>query len=169
MHPLTKPDTGYEVPLPEYSGPKAKIAIADFDIGNSRADKDTVANLTKVFSAALTNSNRFRVVEAKSADLIINVVIIEFIPEASGGRSGVGGGGGAKSSALPALLGNGSSNKARIAIDMRITDAASLKTIATGVIKAQAQDASMEGATKICVEEAMRYIWQVVPQVYYKY
>lgn len=178
-----------------YLGPKARIAVADFDVKAVKAGSEIGAALREIIITLLTNSNRFLVVERQTlgeADLIITAAVTEFEPQASGGKAGVGGGGGAGSGALGGLLGT-SSNKAHMALDMRIVDASTSGVLATNRVQGEASDISgaqglgflggwelgsklsayantpMEKAIRVCIIEAVRYISQAIPSKYYKY
>ena len=127
-------------PMPPYSGPKARIAVADFQVKAAKANGEIGSGLREMLITALMNSHRFIVVERqelgaimkeqelsasgavaqgagvargklKAADLIITAAVTEFEPRASGGRAGIGGGGNAGSHILGALL-SGALNKA---------------------------------------------------------
>lgn len=205
--------------LPDYSGPKANIAVADFEIKAVKAGSETASGLKEMLVTTLVNSNRFSVVErqtiatvaqeqksvasealssqaarspSKNADLIITAAIIEFEPQASGGRAGVGGGGGVGSGVLGALLSTGL-NKAHIALEIRVVDAFTSKVLAASQIQGQASDISgvalggisggsimgrgllayantpMEKAIRICIAETVRYISRVISVGYYRY
>lgn len=179
--------------LPPYSGPKAKIAVPDFEVKVAKAGGEIGSGLREMLIGALINSARFKVVERQAgiADLIISATVIEFAPQASGGRAGVGGGGGAGSGRLGGLLGT-SLNKAHIALDIRITDAWTSKVINARRVQGQASDISgdntggffgalakgnalsiyvhtpMEKAIQVCMVETVRYISGAVPTDYYK-
>ena len=118
-------------PLPPYSGPKARIAIADFDVKAAKATGEIGSGLREMLITALLNSNRFSIVERqslgavmqeqelaatqegpgpqrgkiKTADLIISAAVTEFEPQSSGGVGGIGGGGSIGSGVLGGLLG----------------------------------------------------------------
>jgi len=208
-------------PLPPYSGLKARVAVADFEVKTAKATTDIGAGLRGMLVTALTNSNRFAVVERqtisavipeqelaasaantqanapqrsrpKTADLLITAALTEFEPEASGGRAGLGGGGGVGSGALGGLLGT-SFNKAHMALEIRLSDATTSLVIATTQVQGQASDISgssavgffgnwglgvglsayanspMEKAIRVCIIEAVRYLTQSTPANYYKY
>lgn len=208
--------------LASYSGPKARLAVANFEVKAAKATAEIGLGLREMLVAALVNSNRFSVVErqelsaviqeqelsasgasqtgsagpqrgkVKSADLIITAVITEFEPEASGGRAGVGGGGGVGSGVLGGLLG-AASNKAHMALDIRVIDSSGSEVLAATRVQGQASDVAggvrggffgdwglgaglsgyantpMEKAIRICIIEAVRYISQTIPVSYYKY
>lgn len=194
--------------LPFYSGSKARIAIADFNIETAKAAPEIAWALREMLVKALLSSNRFSIAErqelnagelnggvqgkAKPPDLIINVSVAEFEPQASGGRSGVGGGGGQASGAMGGLLG-AALNKSHIILDIRITDSSSSKILARERIRGQATDATagfmsgvfgssasesglsayadspMEKAMRICIIEGARFVAQSVPANYYNH
>lgn len=190
-----------------YSGPKAKITIADLDIKTARATTEVGLGLRQMLVSALKASNRFLIVEpqalnmasapqaeadTKAADLIIALSVAEFDPQASGGSSGVGGGGGVGSGALGGLLNTGL-NKAYIALDVHLIDAATSQPIAATRVQGQASNITesfavglwekgalstglaayintpMEKAIRICIQEVMRYISENIKQEYYRY
>jgi len=154
--------------LPPYSGPKARIAVADFDVKAAKATGEIGSGLREMLVTALMNSNRFSVVERqalaavmqeqelsasgaaqagggpqrgkiKTADLVITAAVTEFEPQASGGRAGVGGGGGVGSGILGGLLG-ASLNKAHMALDIRIIDTSTSEVLAATRVQGQASD-----------------------------
>ncbi len=154
--------------LPPYSGPKARIAVADFEVKAAKATGEVGSGLREMLTTALVNSNRFRVVERqvlnavmqeqelaasgaavpgggaargaiKTADLIITAAVTEFEPQASGGAGGVGGGGGLGSGILGGLLG-ASLNKAHMALDIRIVDTSTSEVLAASRVQGQASD-----------------------------
>lgn len=207
--------------LPLYSGPKARIAVADFEVKAAKAGGQIGSGLRDMLITALVNSNRFSVVERqalgavmqeqelqsqsatqqpggaqrgkiKTAELIITAAVTEFEPRVSGGRAGIGGGGGPSSGILGGLLG-ASLNKAHMALDIRVIDASTSEVIAATRVRGQASDIAggfmagvfgngimggglsayantpMEKAIRICIVEAVRYITQALPVNYYKY
>jgi curli biogenesis system outer membrane secretion channel CsgG len=153
--------------MPPYSGPKARIAVADFDVKAAKAGGEIGSGLREMLVTALINSNRFRVVERqvldhimqeqelagsgaaqpggtqrgqiKTADIIITAAVTEFEPQASGGAGGIGGGGGVGSGVLGALLG-GSLNKAHMALDIRVIDTSTSEVLAATRVQGQASD-----------------------------
>ena len=204
-------------PLPPYSGPKVRIAVADFSVNAPKVTSEISSGLRQMMITALVNSNRFSIVEHrpikaaveqeiagndkgkeaglrkdKYADLVITAIITEFQPQASGGRAGVGGGGGIGSGVLGALMGD-SLNKAHIALDINLVDVTSSETIAFTRVRGEASDISgiimtefsgywalgeglsayantpMEKAIRICIIEAVKYIYAGLPEKYYKY
>ncbi len=156
-------------PLPPYSGPKARIAVADFDVKAAKAGGQIGSGLREMLVTALINSSRFSVLERqvlgalmqeqelgasgaaqqgtggaqrgkiKTADLIITAAVTEFEPNASGGGAGIGGGGGVGSGVLGGLLG-ASMNKAHMALDIRIVDASTSEVLAATRVQGQASD-----------------------------
>lgn len=156
--------------LPPYSGPKARIAVADFDVKAAKASGEIGTGLREMLVTALINSNRFRVVERqvldavmkeqelavsgaaqpatgpqrgqiKTADLIITAAVTEFEPQASGGAGGIGGGGGVGSGILGGLLG-AALNKSHMALDIRIVDTSTSEVLAATRVQGQASDVS---------------------------
>lgn len=189
----------YPSPLPPYSGLKAKISVADFDVKADKADSEIGSGLREMLITALKNSNRFILTERQNqaTDLVILVTIAEFEPQASGGKAGIGGGGVAASGELGGLL-DETLNKAHLALDIQIVNAATSEILTANRIQAQAQDISggaiqgnpmskffggwllsnglsayanapMENAMQICLIESVRYISQAIPASYYKY
>ncbi|MBP7217140.1 MAG: hypothetical protein KBA46_07665, partial [Candidatus Omnitrophica bacterium] len=134
--------------LPPYSGPKARVAVADFDVKAAQATYEIGSGLREMLVTALMNSSRFSVLERqalgavmqeqelaisgaaqqgmggpqrgkiKTADLIVTAAVTEFEPHASGGRAGIGGGGGIGAGILGGVIGGGL-NKAHMALDLR--------------------------------------------------
>ncbi|MCM8781068.1 MAG: hypothetical protein NC908_04010 [Candidatus Omnitrophica bacterium] len=167
--PTAQVDTTAGVsPLPPYSGPKARIAVADFDVKAAKATFEIGSGLREMLVTALINSNRFSVVERqvlsavmqeqelsasgaaqpgsgpqrgkiKTADLIITAAVTEFEPQASGGAAGIGGGGGVGSGILGGLLG-AALNKAHMALDIRVVDASTSEVLAATRVQGQASD-----------------------------
>lgn len=162
-------NTAGAAPLPPYSGPKARIAVASFDVKAAKASGEIGSGLREMLVTALVNSSRFSVFERqelgalmqeqelaasgaaepgsggtkrgriKTADLIITAAVTEFEPQASGGRAGIGGGGGVGSGVLGALLG-ASLNRAHLALDLRIVDASTSEILASTRVQGQASD-----------------------------
>jgi curli biogenesis system outer membrane secretion channel CsgG len=169
MQPTASVDnTAGAAPLPPYSGPKARIAVADFEVKAAKATGEIGSGLREMLVTALVNSNRFSVLERqelsavmqeqelgasgaaqsgtgpqrgkiKTADLIITAAVTEFEPQASGGRAGVGGGGGVGSGVLGGLLG-AALNKAHMALDIRIVDTSTSEVLAATRVQGQASD-----------------------------
>jgi len=155
--------------LTPYSGPKARLAVADFEVKASKATGEIGSGLREMLVTALVNSNRFSVVERqklgavkqeqelaasgasqsdsagpqkgkiKTADLIVTASVTEFEPHASGGRAGVGGGGGSGSGVWGGLLG-AALNKAHMALEIRIVDTSTSEVLAATRVQGQASD-----------------------------
>jgi len=123
-------------------------------------------------------------------DLIVSVGVIEFVPESSGGKSGVGGGGSAASSFMGGLLGT-PLNKATMQLSLRIVDRPTSNVISSRDIQSQAvenpenkvstpRDKSFKAGLneysgtpmgkviQECLLEAARYLILNIPQTYYK-
>lgn len=158
-------------PLPPYSGPKARVAVADFDVKAAKATGEIGGGLREMLVTALINSNRFSVVERqvlnaimqeqelsasgaaqqgaggpqrgkiKTADIIVTAAVTEFEPQASGGSAGIGGGGSVASGVLGGLLG-ASMNKAHMALDIRVVDTSTSEVLAATRVQGQASDVS---------------------------
>jgi curli biogenesis system outer membrane secretion channel CsgG len=156
-------------PLPPYSGPKARIAVADFDVKAAKATGEIGTGLREMLLTAMVNSNRFSVLERqqlsavmqeqelsasgaaqqgaggpqrgkiKTADLIVTAAVTEFEPAASGGSAGIGGGGGVASGVLGGLLG-AAMNKSHMAMDIRIVDTSTSEVLASTRVQGQASD-----------------------------
>jgi len=178
--------------LEHYAGPKAKIVITDFELKTAGATKEIGRDLSEIFINALNQSNRFIIVDQAGAELVVNVAVIEFNPEASGGKSGFAGGGSSGGSFMGGLLGP-SLNKANMGLDLRIADKLNSAVISQKVIRAQALellkdrdkdspkwlvlkkslsayvDTPMSTVIHDCIIEGVRYLAQNVPLSYYKY
>lgn len=162
-------NTAGAAPLPAYSGPKARVAVAEFEVKAAKATFEIGSGLREMLITALVNSNRFSVVERqvleavmkeqeiltsgagqkssggpekgrlKAADLIITAAVTEFEPQASGGAAGIGGGGSVGSGIFGGLLG-AALNKAHMALDIRIVDASTSEILAATRVQGQASD-----------------------------
>ena len=175
--------------LSPYQGPQAKIAVNDFELKTSGADAQISQALKEYFVGILNSTKRFAIVAPQDADLIINVGIVEFIPENSGGKSGLAGGGSSASSFMGGLLGE-VLNKANMQLSLRIIDRVSSEVIGSRDIQSQVverprrkikfpQDKVFRAGLsnyvgtpmgKVfydCIIEAARFIVQNVPQNYY--
>ena len=176
--------------LSSYQGPQAKIAVNDFELKTSGVDTQVSLALKEYLVDILNSSKRFAIVAPQDADLIISVGIIEFIPENSGGKSGLAGGGSSASSFMGGLLGE-VLNKANMQLSLRIIDRVTSEVIGSRDIQSQVvehpgkrikfpQDKVFRAGLsdylgtpmgKVfydCIVEAGRYIVQNVPQNYYK-
>lgn len=160
--------------LPVYSGPKARVIVEDFAVKAAKANSEICSDLRRMLLETLSGSERFLLVDRKaqntpspeSGDLIVSVSVSEFEPQVSGGRDGIGGGGGVASGTMGGLLGAALS-KAQISLNIRLTDASLSKVLAETRIQGRAQE--MEKATRSGIFETARYISEAVPQEYYKY
>lgn len=183
--------------FPVYSGPKARIAVADFDVKANKATFEIGSGLRQVLIAALAKSFRFDIVERQaspvSPDLILTATVIEFEPRVSGGRAGIGGGGGAGSGLMGGLLYSSLKNNVHMALELRIVDNSTSEIVLTRSVYGQVSDAKaatmsdflerrdlanglsvyantpMEKAICTCIIETVRYLSQNVPARYYKY
>ena len=179
-------------PLGNYIGPKAKVAVTDFEIKTAGATKGTGSALREIFVNALAQSNRFIIVAQAEADLIVNISVIEFDPEASGGKAGFAGGGSWGGSFMGGLLG-ASLNRANMGLDLRLADKSNSAVINQKIIRAQASvilknrgkelprwlvlknglsvyaGTPMDTVIHDCIIEGLRYLAQNVPLGYYKY
>lgn len=164
-----EPTAGVQA-LPPYSGPKARIAVADFEVKATKVSGKIGSGLRDMLITALISSNRFTVVERqvleammkeqelsasdtadqenkierskiRTADIIVTGAITEFESQASGGRAGVGGGGRVGSGILGGLLG-GALNKAHLALDVRVIDASTSEVLSATRLDGQASDIS---------------------------
>lgn len=177
-------------PITPYVGARAKIAVNDFELKTSGIDAQTGLALKEYFVSILGTTKRFDIVVAQDADLIISIAVIEFIPESSGGKNGLAGGGSSASSFMGGLLGEVLS-KANMQLSLRIVDRASsnvlssqdiqsqavenpgkkIKTPHDKVFKAGLSEYAGKPMGKViydCLVEAGRYIAQNVPLNYYK-
>ena len=177
-------------PLKPYVGLKAKIAVDDFELKTSGLPAQVSLALKEYFVNVLNSTKRFLVVAPQEADLIINVGVVEFMPESSGGKSGLAGGGSSASSFMGGLLGD-VLTKANLQLSLRIIDRSTSSVIGSRDIQSQAvehpgakigfpQDKVFRASlseyvgTPIgkvfydCIVEASRFIVQTVPQNYYK-
>ncbi len=176
--------------LSPYLGAQAKIAVNDFELKTSGLDAQVSLALKEYFVSILNNTKRFVVVAPQDADLIISVGIVEFIPENSGGKAGLAGGGSSASSFMGGLLGE-VLNKANMQLSLRIIDRVTLEVISARDIQSQViehpgkkikfpQDKAFRAGLsnyvgtpmgKViydCIVEAGRFVVQNVPQNYYK-
>ena len=178
-----------EDPLSSYAGPCAKISVNDFELKTSGIDAQVGLALKEYFNSILNTTKRFIIISPQEADLIISVGVIEFIPESSGGKSGLAGGGNSASSFMGGLLGE-ALNKAKMQLNLRIIDRATSNVISSRDIQSQAVEnpgkkteiphdkAFKAGLSEYagvpmgkvihdCLIEAGRYIAKNVPLDYY--
>ena len=183
--------------FPPYSGPKANVVVADFEIKTVNITTELNAGLRDMLIEGLNKTNRFLAISApkdyaeKNTGLIIAAEVIDFDPLISGGSEGIGGGGGAASGTLGSLLGV-STNKSVIVLNIRIVDAVSSKVLVSERLTGQAVNTGslsrehrhegsnlneglsayantpMGEAINKCIAEAVRYIVRKVPDSYYK-
>ena len=176
--------------LEGYSGPKAKIAVSDFELKTSSLNADIGLALKEYFISILNNTKRFVVAAPSETDLIISIGVVEFVPENSGGKSGIAGGGSAASSFMGGLLG-APLNKATMQLSVRIVDRLTSNVINNRDIQSQAVensgkkintphdkvfkaglsdyvDTSMGKVIYECLLETARYVVLNVPPTYYK-
>jgi len=150
-------------PLPPYNGPKARIAIASFEVKAAKATWEIGDGLREMLITALMNTNRFRIVERqdldailkeqqlsasavtsqdtrassgqlKTADLIISAAVTEFEPEATGIGGGIGGG-----RTLGGLI-SAAFNKAHMALDIRVIDVRTSEILSSARVQGEAKD-----------------------------
>ncbi|MFA5100540.1 MAG: CsgG/HfaB family protein [Candidatus Omnitrophota bacterium] len=155
------------VPLPPYSGPKARLAVADFDVKAAKAHRSIGTGLREMLITSLVNSNRFSVMERqalkaamqeqelaasgaaaaggpkrgniKTADLIITAAVTEFEPHSVGGNAGIIGGRSIGSVIVGGIIA-GSMNKAHMALDVRVIDASTSEIISSARVQGKASD-----------------------------
>ena len=155
------------VQLPPYFGPKARIAVADFDIKAAKAHRSIGTGLREMLITSLVNSNRFSVVERqalkaamqeqelaasgaaapggpkrgnlKTADLIITAAVTEFEPNSVGGNAGIIGGRSVGAVILGGIIA-GSINKAHMALDIRVIDASTSEILTSTRVQGKASD-----------------------------
>jgi len=177
-------------PLEGYSGPKCRIAVSDFELKTSGLNINTGQALKEYFISILNNTGRFTIVAPSDTELIISAGVVEFVPENSGGKSGLAGGGSAASGFMGGLLGT-PLNKATMQLNLRIADRATSNVISSRDIQSQAVEnpgsktetphdkffkaglseyagTPMGKVIYECLLEAARYVVLNVPQTYYK-
>jgi curli biogenesis system outer membrane secretion channel CsgG len=175
--------------LNPYQGAQAKIGVNDFELKTSGLDAQVSLALKEYFVNILESTRRFMIVAPQDADIIISVGIIEFIPENSGGKSGLAGGGSSASSFMGGLLGE-VLNKANMQLNLRIIDRVTSEVISSRDIQSQVVENSwkkikfpqdkafrsglsgyigtpMGKVIYDCIIEAGRFVVQDVPQNYY--
>ena len=175
--------------LVAYQGPQAKIAVGDFELKTAGIEPQVSAAMKEYLVSVLTATKRFLIVPPQEADLIINAEIVEFVPEDSGGKAGLAGGGSRASGFMGGLLGE-VLNKANLKLGLRIIERATSKVLASRDIQSQVVERPGErikfnpdkafrtvlsdyAATPMgkviydCIVESGRFIVQNVPQSYY--
>lgn len=156
--------------LASYSGPKARIAVADFEIKATKATGEMGSGVREMLVAALINSNHFSVVERQQAQApamqdkelsasgaaslgngglqkgtvkTADLVITASLVEFEPQASGgrAGvGGGGGAGSGVLGGLLGAALNKSHIALDISITDTSTSKALAATRVQGQASD-----------------------------
>jgi len=76
--------------LPPYSGPKARVAVSDFDVKAAKATFEIGSGLREMLTTALINSNRFSVVERQVLSAVMKEQELSVSGAAQAG-AGVGG------------------------------------------------------------------------------
>jgi hypothetical protein len=180
--------------FPPYSGPKARLIIADPEIMTAKATPELGAGLRDLLVSGLTKSRRFQVEPpgnddvARPQGLIVALKLLDFEPYGSGGKDGLGGGGSASGGTLESLLGS-SINRSYITLDIRIVESNTSKVLYSQRISQQAagnvpeekyeegkalgqglamySGTSMQEAIEKCMRKAVEYIIQKVPDKYY--
>jgi len=72
MQPTASVDnTAGAAPLPPYSGPKARIAVADFDVKAAKAGGEIGSGLREMLVTAMINSSRFSVLERQALSAVM--------------------------------------------------------------------------------------------------
>lgn len=167
--PTAKVDaTAGAAPLPPYSGPKASIAVANFEVKAAKATGDIGTGLRDMLTTSLVQSSRFKVLERqvldavkqeqdlaasgaadkttgpkkgkiKTADIIVTAAVTEFEPQASGVKGGGGVGGGIGGAIVGGIIG-AAKNKAHMAMDIRIIDATTSEVLAATRVEGEAKD-----------------------------
>lgn len=178
-----KPKTAVKAGGAGYAGIKTKIGVSDFEIQAAQIDPNVEFGLREMFGSCLESTGRFVIVDPAGADVLVKVSLAAFDPRVSGGSAGLGGGGGMGNGFFGGLLGV-SVSKAYIALDIRLIKAGTSNLIASKRIEGFASDVAgkpmsninlarglaayantpMEKAIRISVDEAVRYITQVLQE-----
>jgi curli biogenesis system outer membrane secretion channel CsgG len=144
-----------------YSGPKARIAVADFDIKAAKAGGEIGSGLREMLVTALLDGGRYSVLERQALKAVMQeqelaasgagasggpqrgqiktAAVTEIEPQASGGAAGIGGGGVVGRGILGGALG-GKLNKAHMALDIRIIDSSTSEVLAATRVQGSATD-----------------------------
>lgn len=159
------------VQLERYNGPKARVAVGDFQVKAAGATMAMGDGLREMLVTGLFNTNRFIVLERaaiqdvmleqdmgasgrvkpgtaapigqiEGAELLIYGVVSEFEANASGGGINLG------FSAIPLGLGGGARN-AHMAIDLRVVDTATGRILTASRVEGKATDYSANLETLI--------------------
>ena len=203
-------------------GDKATIGIGATDISFSSTEYDGISSgLKDMLTTALVQSKRYRVLErqnidsvkteiglqedgftdasgiqrgsVKGADIAVIAAVTGFDPGSSGGSGKVGGLLGGKTAALLGAV-SGGYNKASMAMDIRIVDAATTEVLAATRVEGVAKDINigaslgaltgtsglggslggyaktpMEKAIRTSIYEATKYIIENTPEIYMRY
>lgn len=157
--------------MEKYNGPKARIAVGDFQVKASGATNQIGDGLREMLLTALFNSNRFIVLERQAvqdvileqdlgasgrvkrataapigqlegAEILVYGVVSEFKTGASGGGLSLG------LSKLPLRFGGGLSN-AHMAIDLRAVDTSTGRILFATRVEGKASDYNMRLGTVI--------------------
>ena len=156
--------------LAPYSGPKARIVVADFDVKATKATGEIGSGVREMLIAALINSHRFSVIERQQVQAAImqekeasaqgaasagdggqqkannkaaDLVITAAVTEFEPQASGgrAGvGGGGGVGSGILGGLLGTALNKAHMGLDISIVDASTSNALATTHVQGQASD-----------------------------
>lgn len=160
-----------EARMERYDGPKARIAVGDFQVKAAGATIEIGDGLREMLLTALFNSNRFIVLERQAvqdvmleqdlgasgrvrrataapigvlegAELLVYGVVSEFKMDASGKRIGFG------LPRLPFSLGGGVKN-AYLAIDLRVVDTGTGRILNATRVEGKAADSDVSIGTRI--------------------
>jgi len=162
--------------LPSYAGPKARVTVADFDVKATKATSEIGSDVREMLVTALSNSNRFSVVDYQQAQAAliqeqqlsvsdasaegntaqpkginkpVDLIITASVTEFEPEMSGgrAGvGGGGGVGSGIWGGLLGTALSKSHMALDISIVDASTSKALAVTHVQGQASDAA--GSTK---------------------
>ena len=186
---LDKTPTG-KLLKPYSGGTQAKIVVNDFELKTSGVDAQVSLAMKEYLVNILNSAKRFKIVAPQDADLIVSIGIVDFVPENSGGKAGLAGGGSSASSFMGGLLGE-VLNKANMQLSLKIIDRATSEVISSRDVQSQVveypgkkikfpQDKAFRAGLsdysgtpmgKViydCIVETGRFIVQDVPQNYYK-